>query len=139
MAPRLGEQRSLVTILAMDPSPRIDLARPLKKSHLSPGCAKQAFRIAALDRCGNHFRSIGSRSKVLPKYTDTRRFLARRSAELRRSLAPGTFLTGLRTGFFNTLFRLSGLKVEKLDDVSCRHLVCLLFRDAGKVPFQEVH
>jgi len=97
----------------MDPPPKIDLARRLKKSHLPPACAKQAFKIAVLDRCANHFRSIGSRPKVLPKYTDPRRFLVRRSAELRRSLAPGTFLTGLRTGFFNTLFRLSELKVEK--------------------------
>ena len=36
-----------------------------------------------------------SRSNVLPKYVSARRFFAR--------LASGTFLTSLRTGFFNTL------------------------------------
>ncbi len=89
-------------------SPGQGLIRPWKKAHLPPACAKQAFRIAALDRCGNRFRSKRSRSNVLPKYASahrqaqggeedrtTRRFLARRSAELGRSLAPGTFLTGL--------------------------------------------
>ena len=50
--------------------------RPLKKAHLL--------------RCAQ-----SPRSNVLPKYASARRFLAR--------LAPGTFLTGLETGFFKTL------------------------------------
>ncbi len=73
---------------------------------------------------------VSTQPDVLPKYASARRFLS--------PLAPGTFLTGLGTGFFNTLLRLSGLEVEELDDVSGRHLVCLLFRDAGEVPLQDV-
>jgi len=76
----------------------IDANRPLKKAHLPPACPKQAFRIVALDRCGNHSRSKQGCSNVLPKYASARRFLAH--------LVPGTFLTGLATGLFNTLQRL---------------------------------
>jgi hypothetical protein len=50
--------------------------RPLKKAHLL--------------RCAQ-----SPHSNVLAKYASARRFLAR--------LAPGTFLTGLWTEFFNTL------------------------------------
>jgi len=70
-------------------------SRPLKKAHVPPACPKQAFRIVALDRCGKHSGSKRSRSNVLLQYVSARRFLARRSAELGRSLSPGTFLTGL--------------------------------------------
>ncbi len=55
----------------------ISLYRPLKKAHLL--------------RCAQ-----SPRSNVLLKYASARRFFAR--------LAPGTFLTGLGTEFFNTLF-----------------------------------
>ncbi|MCH8875130.1 hypothetical protein IH824_20615, partial [candidate division KSB1 bacterium] len=43
-------------------------SRLLKKTHMPPACRKQAFRIVALDRCGNHSRSQQSRSNVAPKY-----------------------------------------------------------------------
>ena len=51
---------------------------------------EQTVEKAHLLRCAQ-----SSRSNVLPKYASARRFLAR--------LAPGTFLTGLETGFFKTL------------------------------------
>jgi hypothetical protein len=75
----------------------------LKKIHMPPACLKQAFRIVALDRCGNHSRSKRSRSNVPPKYADPHRFFARRSAELGRSLAFEIFLTSLQIAFFNNL------------------------------------
>jgi len=103
-------------------------SRLLKKTHMPPACRKQAFKIVALDRCGNHSRSKRSRSSVPPKYASTRRFFARRSAvfdpdpstmlrvmvrysnpeaqtrrELGRSLASEMFLISLRTAFFNNL------------------------------------
>jgi len=56
--------------------------RPLKKAYLPPACPKQAYRIVALKRRENHFRSKRSRSNVLLKYASARRFLSRRSAEL---------------------------------------------------------
>ncbi|MFB3109076.1 MAG: hypothetical protein ACE1ZE_06870, partial [Candidatus Binatia bacterium] len=59
---------------------------------MPPACLKQAFRIVALRR-----------SKVPPKYASTRRFYARRSAELGRSLAFEIFLTSLQTAFFKNL------------------------------------
>ncbi len=40
---------------------------------------------------------------VLPKYASARRFFARRSAELGRSLASEIFLTSLQADFFNNL------------------------------------
>jgi len=58
-------------------------------------CFKQAFRIVALDRRGNHSRSKQSRSSVPPKYADPRRFFARLASEI--------FLTSLQTAFFNNL------------------------------------
>ncbi len=58
-------------------------------------CLKQAFRIVALDRCGNHSRSKRSRSNVPPKYADPRRFFARLASEI--------FLISLQTAFFNNL------------------------------------
>ncbi len=70
---------------------------------MPPACLKQAFRIVALERFGNHSRSKRSRSNVPPKYTDPRRLFARRSAELGRSLASEIFLTSLQTAFFNNL------------------------------------
>jgi hypothetical protein len=75
----------------------------LKKTHMPPACLKQALRIVALDRCGNHSRSKRSRSNVPPMYADPRRLFARRSAELGRSLASEIFLTSLQTAFFNNL------------------------------------
>jgi len=87
--------------------------RLLKKTHMPPACLKQAFRIVALDRYGNHSRSKRSRSNVPPKYASARRFFERRSAvfdpdaqtrsELGRSLASEIFLTGLQTAFFSSL------------------------------------
>jgi hypothetical protein len=68
-------------------------SRLLKKTHMPPACLKQAFRIVALDRCGNHSRSKRSRSNVPPKYADPRRFFARLDSEI--------FLTSLQTAFFN--------------------------------------
>jgi len=54
----------------------------------------------ALDRPGKFSRSKQSRSNVPPKYASARRFIARRSAELGRSLASEIFLTSLQTAFF---------------------------------------
>jgi hypothetical protein len=54
----------------------------------------------AVNRPGRFSRSKQSRSNVLPKYADSRRFIARRSAEQRRSLASEIFLTSLHTAFF---------------------------------------
>jgi len=51
----------------------------LKKNHMPPVCRKQALRIVALERCGNHSRSKRGRSNVPPKYASARRFFARRS------------------------------------------------------------
>ncbi len=81
--------------------------RPLKKAYLPPACPKQAYRIVALKRRENHFRSKRSRSNVLHKYASARRFLAR--------LAPGTFLTGLGTGVFNTLLRIRRAHAESTE------------------------
>ncbi len=55
----------------------------------------------ALDRPGKFSRSEQSRSNVPPMHADPRRFFARRSAELGRSLAPEMFLTSLQAAFFN--------------------------------------
>ncbi len=68
-------------------------SRLLKKTHMPPASLKQAFRIVALDRCGNHFRSKRSRSDVPPKYASARRFFARLASEI--------FLTSLQTDVFN--------------------------------------
>jgi len=62
---------------------------------MPPACLKQAFRIVALDRCGNHSRSKRSRSNVPPKYASARRFFARLASEI--------FLSSLQTAFFNNL------------------------------------
>jgi hypothetical protein len=70
-------------------------SRLLKKTHMPTACLKQAFKIVALDRYGNHSRSKRSRSNVLPKYASARRFFARLASEI--------FLTSLQTGFFNNL------------------------------------
>jgi len=70
-------------------------SRLLKKTHMPPACLKQAFRIVALDRCGNHSRSKRSRSNVPSKYASARRFFARLASEI--------FLTSLQTAFFNNL------------------------------------
>ncbi len=48
--------------------------RPLKKAYLPPACPKQAFRIVALDRFGNHYRSKRSREV-------TENYLAKRKKE----------------------------------------------------------
>ncbi len=63
-------------------------------THMPTACFKQAFKIVALDRCGNHSRSKRSRSSV-PQYADPRRFFARLASEI--------FLTSLQTAFFNNL------------------------------------
>jgi len=76
---------------------------------MPPACLKQAFRIVALDRCGNHSRSKRSRSNVPPKFTYARRFFARRSAELGRSLASEIFLTSLQTASFSSLLVIRSL------------------------------
>jgi len=55
-------------------------SRLLKKTHMPSACLKQAFRIVALDRCGDHSRSKRSRSNVPPKYASARQFFARRPA-----------------------------------------------------------
>ncbi len=47
-------------------------------------------------------RSIASLQRTA-KYASARRFFARRSAELGRSLASEIFLTNLQTAFFNNL------------------------------------
>jgi len=103
-------------------------SRLLKKTHMPSACLKQAFRIVALNRCGDHSRSKRSRSNVPPKYASARQFFARRSAvsdpdpstmlgvmvrysnheaqtrsELGRSLASEIFLTSLQTAFFSSL------------------------------------
>ncbi len=70
-------------------------SRLLKKTHMPTAYFKQAFRIVALNRCGNHSRSKGSRSNVLPMYVSARRFFARLASEI--------FLTSLQTAFFNKL------------------------------------
>ncbi len=57
----------------------------------------------AVNRPEKFSPSKQSRSNVPPKYVSARRFIARRSAELGRSLAPGTFLTSQKTAFFNNL------------------------------------
>ncbi len=62
---------------------------------MPPACLKQAFRIVALDRYGNHSRSKRSRSNVPLKYASARRFFARLASEI--------FLTSLQTAFFNNL------------------------------------
>ncbi len=67
----------------------------MKKTHMPSACLKQAFRIVALDRCGNHSRSKRRRSNVPPKYASARRFFARLASEI--------FLTSLQTAFFNNL------------------------------------
>jgi len=59
---------------------------------MPPACLKQAFRIVALDRCGNYSRSKRSRSNVPPKYASARRFFARLASEI--------FLSSLQTAFF---------------------------------------
>ena len=66
---------------------------------MPPACLKQAFRIVALDRCGNHSRSKRSRSNVPPKYADPRRFFARLASEI--------FLTSLQTAFLKNLREVS--------------------------------
>ncbi len=71
------------------------ISRLLKKTHMPTACFKQAFRIVALDRCGNHSRSKRSRSNVPSKYASARRFFARLASEI--------FLTSLQTAFFNNL------------------------------------
>ena len=95
------------------------LSRPLKKVHLPSAGPRVSLRSDAIDLCYAEpkirfkllARRIGPsrypqaggcdscarppRSDVLLKYACVRRFLAR--------LASGTFLTGLKTGFFNTL------------------------------------
>ncbi len=70
-------------------------SRLLKKTHMPPACRKQAFKIVALDRCGNHSRSKRSRSNVPPRYASARRFFVR--------LASKIFLISLQTAFFNNL------------------------------------
>ena len=69
----------------------LSFSRLLKKAHMPPACRKQAFRIVALDRCGNYSRSKRSRSNVPPKYVSARRFFARRSA-----VFPSIFLGAVR-------------------------------------------
>ena len=71
------------------------ISRLLKMTHMPTACFKQAFKIVALDRCGNHSRSKRSRSNVPPKYASARRFFARLASEI--------FLTSLQTAFFNNL------------------------------------
>ncbi len=70
------------------------ISRLLKMTHMPTACFKQAFKIVALDRCGNHSRSKRSRSNV-PQYASARRFFARLASEI--------FLTSLQTAFFNNL------------------------------------
>ncbi len=72
----------------------IPISGLLKKTHMPPACREQAFRIVALNRCGNHSRSKRSRSSV-PQYASARRFFARLAFEI--------FLTSLQTAFFNNL------------------------------------
>ncbi len=79
-------------------------SRLLKKTHMAPACLKQAFRIVALDRCGNHSRSKQSRSNVPRKYADPRRFFARLASEI--------FLTNLQSAFFNSLLVFFDLAVH---------------------------
>ncbi len=96
--------------LAIGQNMELDLAqrasRLLKKTHMPPACLKQAFRIVALDRCGNHSRFKRSRFNVPPKYASARRFIARLASEI--------FLTSLQTAFFNNLlehsWRITGQK-----------------------------
>ncbi len=61
----------------------------------------------ALNRPGKFSRSKQSRSNVPHKYAPARRYFARRSAELGRSLASEIFLTSLQTAFFNNLLGVS--------------------------------
>jgi hypothetical protein len=72
-------------------------------------CIKHAFMKVALNRPGKFSRSKQSRSNVSLKYADPRRFFARRSAELGRSLASEIFLTNLQTAFFNDLLAADNL------------------------------
>ncbi len=62
---------------------------------MPPACLKQAFRIVALDRCGNHTRSKWSRSNVPGAYASARQFFARLASEI--------FLSSLPTEFFTEL------------------------------------
>ncbi len=83
---------------------------------MPPACLKQAFRIVALDRCGNHSRSKRSRSNVPLKYASARRFFARLASEI--------FLTSLQTAiFFNNLLDDPGLYLCKTtndaEEINC--------------------
>ena len=84
----------------------LSFSRLLKKAHMPPACRKQAFRIVALDRCGNYSRSKRSRSNVPPKYASARRFFARLVSEI--------FLTSLQTAFFSSL-----LDSSRQDTIPC--------------------
>jgi len=57
----------------------------------------------AVNRLGKFSRSKQSRSNVPRKYASARRFFARRSAELGRSLASEIFLSSLPKEFFSNL------------------------------------
>jgi hypothetical protein len=70
-------------------------------------CFKQAFMKAAVNRLEKFFRSKRSRSNVPHKYASARRYFARHSAELGRSLASKIFLTSLQTAIFNNLLGVS--------------------------------
>jgi len=120
-------------------------SRLLKKTHMPPACRKQAFRIVALDRCGNHSRSKRSRSNVPPKYASARRIFARRSAELGRSLASEIFFTSLQTDFFNnplvrnhTSGELSTLR-EPQGPTSSPHFEVPRGRSRGRELVEPVH
>ncbi len=74
-----------------------------EKDSYANSLLKQAFMKVAINRPGKFSRSKQSRSNVPPKYASARRFFARRSAELGRSLASEIFLTSLQADFFNNL------------------------------------